>query len=112
MHVGQETQIAEGEKAGAAVEEEKCAVIATDVAKIQAEAETALVAAEPIIEAAEAALNSLDKGSLTELKAFGSPAEDVVKVASATIILTAQAGKATKAPKDLSWAAAKKMMVR
>merc|ERR1711871_32633 len=59
------------------------------------------------IQAAEAALASLDKGSLTELKAFGSPAEAVVMVTSATIILTA--GK-PKVPKDVSWAAAKKMM--
>ena len=89
------------------MEEENCAVIATEVSAIQLEAETDLKAAEPIIAAAEEALNSLDKGSLTELKAFGSPAEAVVKVASATIILTA--GK-PKVPKDISWAAAKKMM--
>jgi dynein heavy chain len=107
VHVGQETQVAEGEKAGAAVEEEACAVIAAEVGVIQADAEKELLAAEPIIAAAEAALNSLDKGSLTELKAFGSPAEDVVKVTSCTLILTA--GK-PKVPKDISWAAAKKMM--
>ena len=107
VHIGQETQIAEVEKAGAAVDEEACAVIAADVGVIQADAEKELMAAEPIIKAAEAALASLDKGSLTELKAFGSPAEAVVMVVAATVVLTA--GK-PKVPKDLSWAAGKKMM--
>jgi dynein heavy chain len=107
VHVGQETSVAEEQKAGAAVEEEGAAEIAAEVAAVQADANKELEAAEPIIQAAEAALNSLDKGSLGELKGFGSPAEAVVKVTSATIILTA--GK-PKVPKDVSWAAAKKMM--
>eukprot|EP00959_Pyramimonas_sp_CCMP1952_P364995 7643144-Pyramimonas_sp.AAC.1 len=54
-----------------------------------------------------AALNSLDKKSLGELKSFGSPAAEVVQVASACIVLTAPGGKI---PKDLSWNAGKKMM--
>jgi dynein heavy chain len=106
-HVGQETASAEEQKDQAAVEEEAADAIAQEVGAIQAQASKELEAAEPIIAAAEAALNSLDKSALTELKAFGSPAEDVVKVASATIILTA--GK-PKVPRDVSWAAAKKMM--
>ena len=112
VHVGQETQIAEDEKAKAAVEEEKCDVIAQDVKAVQEEAEADLMAAEPIIAAAEEALNSLNKGSLTELKAFGSPAEDVVMVTAACVVLTAGSppGSGAKVPKDLSWAAAKKMM--
>ena len=110
VHVGQETQIADVEKAKAEEEEAKCAEIQTDVAAVQAEAEADLMAAEPVIAAAEAALNSLNKASLTELKAFGSPADDVVMVTAACLVLTAGDGKATKAPKDLTWAAAKKMM--
>jgi dynein heavy chain len=39
-----------------------------------------ILAAEPIIAEAEAALNSLDKGSLGELKSFGSPAAEIVQV--------------------------------
>ena len=58
-------------------------------------------------EAAEAALASLNKRSLTDLRSFRSPPKAVVKATSATIILTA--GK-PKVPKDLSWAAAKKML--
>ena len=55
-----------------------------------------LEAAEPIIKEAEAALNSLDKGSLGELKSFGSPAAEVVQVVSACIVLTAPGGKIPK----------------
>ena len=56
-----------------------------------------LEAAEPIIAEAEAALNSLDKASLGELKSFGSPAAEVVNVVSACMVLTAPNG--TKIPK-------------
>ncbi len=55
-----------------------------------------LAAAEPVIKEAEAALNSLDKGSLGELKSFGSPAAEVVQVVSACIVLTAPGGKIPK----------------
>lgn len=56
-----------------------------------------LAAAEPVIVEAEAALNSLDKASLGELKSFGSPAADVIAVVSACMILTASGGKIPKA---------------
>ena len=56
-----------------------------------------LEAAEPIIAEAEAALNSLDKASLGELKSFGSPAAEVVNVVSACMVLTAPNG--AKIPK-------------
>ena len=55
-----------------------------------------LEAAEPIIAQAEAALNSLDKASLGELKSFGSPAAEVVMVVSAVLVLTAPGGKIPK----------------
>ena len=55
-----------------------------------------LEAAEPIIREAEAALNSLDKASLGELKSFGSPAAEVINVVSACMVLTAPGGKIPK----------------
>lgn len=58
---------------------------------------------------AEAALNSLDKASLGELKSFGSPAAEIVQVLGAVMVLSAPGGNI---PKDLSWAAGKKAMVR
>ena len=106
-HVGQETAFAESEKDKAAVDEEAADAIATEVGEIQAQASKELEAAEPIIMAAEKALNSLDKGGLTEMKGFGSPAVDVVSVGSATVILTSTNHKV---PRDVSWAAVKKMM--
>jgi hypothetical protein len=46
---------------------------------------------------AEAALNSLDKASLGELKSFGSPAAEVVAVVSACMVLCAAGGIIPKA---------------
>ena len=73
----------------------------------QAECEEDLKAAEPIIQAAEAALNSLDKKALGELKSLSTPPAGVDDVASACMILCAPKGKI---PKDISWNACKKFM--
>ncbi len=78
-----------------------------EAATLHAECSQDLAAAEPIIKQAEAALNSLDKASLGELKSFGSPSEDVVNVVAACMVLCAPAGGM---PKDLSWPACKKFM--
>lgn len=67
-----------------------------EVIAFQDECTKDLAAAEPIIKEAEAALNSLDKGSLGELKSFGSPAAEVVQVVSACMVLTAPGGKIPK----------------
>jgi dynein heavy chain, axonemal len=88
-------------------DEEAASAIKAEVEVFQAECAKDLEAAEPIIKEAEAALNSLDKASLGELKSFGSPAEDVVAVVSSCLVLTASGGKV---PKDVSWAAGKKFM--
>lgn len=73
-------------------------VLQAEVTAFAEECERDLAAAEPIIKDAEAALNSLDKGSLGELKSFGSPAAEVVQVVSACIVLTAPGGKIPKVP--------------
>ena len=67
-----------------------------EVTAFQEECSRDLAAAEPIIKEAEAALNSLDKASLGELKSFGSPAAEVVQVLSACMALTAPNGKIPK----------------
>ena len=61
-------------------DEEAAAGIKAEVEAFQAECAKDLEAAEPVIAEAEAALNSLDKASLGELKSFGSPAAEVVQV--------------------------------
>jgi len=106
VQVGQETNIAEEQKAGAAIEEARCAAIAAEVTAFQAECKHDLMAAEPIIAEAMAALNSLDKKSLTELKSLATPPPDVVTVLAAVMILTSGG----TIPKDLSWNTAKKEM--
>lgn len=65
--------------------------------------------AEPVMRAAEEALDTLDKNNLTELKSFGSPAPAVVMVASAVLVLMCKG----KIPKDRSWKACKvnKMLI-
>lgn len=54
---------------------------------------------------AEAALASLDKPSLTELKSFGSPAAEIVQVLAACMVLCASSGVI---PKDLRWGLAQR----
>ena len=105
--IGQEKVVVDQAVESGRDDEEKCAKIAEEVTAFQAECERDLAAAEPIIKEAEAALNSLDKASLGELKTFGSPSAEIVGVGAACIILTAPKGKI---PKDLSWNASKKMM--
>eukprot|EP00741_Cyanophora_paradoxa_P016051 tig00000042_g15496.t1 len=105
--LGQETAVAEEQKAIAAVKEAKSSEIAAEVAAFQKECSDDLAVAEPIIQEAERALNSLDKKSLTELKAFTSPADDIINVGKAVLVLCAPGGRI---PKDLSWNNFKKLM--
>jgi dynein heavy chain len=88
-------------------DEEAAAALQAEVQNFQAECSRDLAVAEPVIAEAEAALNSLDKASLGELKSFGSPAAEVVQVVAACMVLTAPGGRI---PRDLSWAAGKKFM--
>lgn len=63
--------------------------------------------AEPALKAAETALNTLNKGNLTELKSFGKPPPAVVNVTAAVMVLRAPP---SKIPKDRSWNNSKIMM--
>lgn len=67
-----------------------------EVTAVQDECTRDLAAAEPAVAAAAAALSTLDKASLGELKSFGSPSYDVVAVLAACMVLTAPAGKIPK----------------
>ena len=96
------------EKAIADEEEKKVAKITTDVTKKQQDCERDLAKAEPALKAAEAALNTLNKANLTELKSFGKPPTAVVKVTAAVMVLCAQG----KIPKDRSWNTCKVMMAK
>ncbi|XP_062567134.1 dynein beta chain, ciliary-like [Saccostrea cucullata] len=102
--VGAETEKVSKEKAIADEEEKKVAQINIEVTKKQVDCERDLAKAEPALEAAKEALNTLNKNNLTELKSFGSPPPAVINVASACMCLLAPGGKV---PKDKSWKAAK-----
>lgn len=88
-------------------DETAASAIQEEVSSAQSACAADLEKAEPIIKEAEAALNSLDKASLGELKSFSKPAPDIVAVVAACMVLTAPSGKPVK---DLSWPAAKRWM--
>ena len=85
--VGQETNIAMEQKEIASVEEAKCSKIAEEVMEFQAVCEKEMAAAEPIIQAAMAALDSLEKKALGELKSLASPPAKVDLVTTGVIVL-------------------------
>ncbi len=105
--MGIETEKVSKEKAIADDEEKKVAKIAADVGKKQTDCERDLAKAEPALKAASAALNTLNKGNLTELKSFGKPPPAVVNVTAAVMVLLAPS---SKIPKDRSWNQSKIMM--
>jgi dynein heavy chain len=105
--VGAETEKVGKEKAIADEEQAKVTEISIEVGKKQADCERDLEKAMPALEAAQTALNTLDKTNLTEMKSFPNPPSAVLMVASAVLVLMAPGGKV---PKDRSWKAAKAMM--
>ncbi|KAM6343872.1 dynein axonemal heavy chain 9 isoform 1-T1 [Alca torda] len=107
--VGLETEKVSREKAIADEEEQKVALITQEVEQKQKDCEEDLAKAEPALEAAQAALNTLNKKNLTELRSFGSPPSAVSNVTAAVMVLMAPGGKI---PKDRSWKAAKAAMAR
>ncbi|XP_061032339.1 dynein axonemal heavy chain 9 [Eubalaena glacialis] len=107
--VGAETDKVSGEKAVADEEEEKVAVITLEVKQKQQDCAGDLAQAEPALTAAQAALDTLSKTNLTELKSFSSPPPAVSNVSAAVMALVAPGGKV---PKDRSWKAAKVTMAK
>ncbi|XP_046532316.1 dynein axonemal heavy chain 9 isoform X4 [Equus quagga] len=107
--VGIETDKVSREKAIADEEERKVALIMLEVKQKQKDCEEDLAKAEPALTAAQAALNTLNKTNLTELKSFGSPPLAVSNVSAAVMALTAPGGRV---PKDRSWKAAKIIMAK
>jgi len=92
------------ENDAAQVEAEKCAVIAKAVGEKQVSVQAELDSAEPLVEAALAALDTLNKKDLGEAKSLKKPPSGVDDVTAVIIILL------MNNPKDKSWGAATKMM--
>ena len=107
--VGIETEKVSKEKASADEEEQNVNEISKNVKIKQVDCERDLKKAEPALEAAQQALNTLNKANLTELKSFGSPPPAVINVLSAVIVLMAVNGRVSK---DRTWMKAKSMMAK
>lgn len=98
--VGIETAKVNAEKEIAGAEQAKVAVINTEVSAKAKSCSADLAKAEPALAAAAAALDTLNKGNLTELKSFGSPPEICVTVVAAVMCLMA---KKVPKPKARTW---------
>ena len=105
--VAKEQEEVDAENAIAQEEAAKAAKIQTEVEAIQADAEEDLKRAEPAIRSAAAALDTLNKGNLSEMKAFANPPAEVKGVMDAVMILLSPKNAVTK---DRSWPAAQKAM--
>ncbi|XP_045053259.2 dynein axonemal heavy chain 11 isoform X2 [Desmodus rotundus] len=105
--IGLQTEKVSREKAVADAEEQKVTAIQTQVSQKQKECEADLLKAEPALVAATAALDTLNRVNLTELKAFPNPPNAVTNVTAAVMVLLAPRGRV---PKDRSWKAAKVFM--
>ncbi|XP_074539499.1 dynein axonemal heavy chain 11 isoform X2 [Halichoeres trimaculatus] len=105
--IGQQTEKVSSKKEAADVEAQKVAVIQAEVSAKQRDCENDLLKAEPSLTAATAALHTLNKVNLTELKAFPNPPAAVINVAAAVMVLLAPRGRV---PKDRSWKAARAFM--
>ncbi|XP_062979874.1 dynein axonemal heavy chain 11 [Elgaria multicarinata webbii] len=105
--IGLQTEKVSKEKAIADAEEQKVAAIQAEVSQKQKECEDDLIKAEPALVAATAALNTLNKDNLSELKAFVNPTISVSNVMAAVMVLMANKGRI---PKDRTWKAARHFM--
>eukprot|EP00756_Hemistasia_phaeocysticola_P016846 Hpha_TRINITY_DN15501_c4_g2::TRINITY_DN15501_c4_g2_i2::g.105578::m.105578/K10408/DNAH; dynein heavy chain, axonemal len=107
--VTDEKETVAAEQSKAAVEEAKTNKVFMESEAMAAECARDLQAAQPIVEEALAALNSLRKEDLTELKALAKPPPDVGLVASSVMVLTADPKKIPPV-KARDWGDSKKMM--
>ncbi|XP_018092353.2 dynein heavy chain 11, axonemal-like [Xenopus laevis] len=105
--VGQQTEKLNQEKTVADAEERKIAAIKAEITKQQQESADDLAKAEPALQAANAALNTLNRLNMTELRAFPNPPIAVTNVTAAVLVLLSPNGKI---PRDRGWKAAKVLM--
>jgi dynein heavy chain len=104
--MGQQRSEAEAQQAIADVEKQKADQAAAEARVLEEQAAGDLAIAKPALDAAQEAVNHLDKTSLTELKSFAKPPPGVEKVTTAVLIML------KNEKKDFSWENAKKMMAK
>jgi ABC-type dipeptide/oligopeptide/nickel transport system ATPase component len=102
--MGVERGKVEKEQAIAAEEATKAKAIADNAQKIKADCDLDMKAAAPVMQAAQDAVNCIQKNDLTQLKSFANPPAVVLDVTKAVLILK------NNERKNHSWNNAKKMM--
>jgi len=110
--VGREKAIVQEENEKAEIEEAKVTKVRIEAEALAESAQRDVDAAQPLVDKAKAALDTLDKNSLTELKSMGKPPDDVVMVACAVMVLMTPPGKPPAPMKNRNWGEAKKMMAQ
>jgi len=104
--MGQQREEAQAQNVIAEKEKAKADKASEQARKLEEQAAGDLAIATPALEAANDAVNCLDKASLTELKSLSKPPQGVDKVTSAVLIML------RNEKKDFSWENAKKMMAK
>jgi dynein heavy chain len=104
--MGKQRGDAEVKQRRADEERAKAAQAAETASQIEAQASVELAIAKPALDAAQQAVNCLNKASLTELKSMGKPPAGVEKVTAAVLMMI------KKETKNFSWDNAKKMMAK
>lgn len=104
--MGQQRSEAQAQQEVADIEKAKADAAAAEARELEMQAEGDLRIAKPALDAANDAVNCLDKNSLTELKSFTKPPAGVDKVTSALLIMIKDERR------DFSWENAKKMMAK
>ncbi|KAL3657725.1 hypothetical protein V7S43_017298 [Phytophthora oleae] len=104
--MGKQRGDAEVKQRRADEERAKAAQAAEIASQIEAQASVELAIAKPALDAAQQAVNCLNKASLTELKSMGKPPAGVEKVTAAVLMMI------KKETKNFSWDNAKKMMAK
>ncbi|GET87016.1 dynein heavy chain, putative [Leishmania tarentolae] len=107
--VGREKSVVEEQSAIAAKEEAKTNKIVEEVTSFEKQCQEDLAKAQPLVQEALAALDTLDKASIAELKNLGKPPEDVQMVAICVLVLTSNP-RSIPSMKQRSWNECKKMM--
>ncbi|KAG7392404.1 hypothetical protein PHYPSEUDO_000812 [Phytophthora pseudosyringae] len=104
--MGKQRGDAEVKQRRADEERAKAAQAAEIASQIEAQSSVELAIAKPALDAAQQAVNCLNKASLTELKSMGKPPAGVEKVTAAVLMMV------KKETKNFSWDNAKKMMAK
>ncbi|KAA0703060.1 Dynein beta chain, ciliary [Triplophysa tibetana] len=105
--IGLQTERVSQKRNDADLEEQKVAAMRAEVSRRLRDCECDLAKAEPALDAATAALQTLNKVNLTELKTFPNPPQAVINVTAAVMVLLAPRGRI---PKDRGWKAARIFM--